>query len=170
VRLQDQSFTFGARLMWSRAAGLRFESGVAFTQIPAAAESILAQMFARDPARVLVVDDEPRLVEAMHLYLRHKGYEVETALNGEEALQKVQTHRPHVILLDIRMPKMDGLQVLRHVHQIDRDVGVIMITAVNDKEIRREVLAEGAADFIVKPVDLKYLDRSMRAVLGPVLL
>jgi DNA-binding response OmpR family regulator len=115
----------------------------------------------------LVVDDEPRLVEAMQLYLRLKGYEVETALTGEEALQKAEATHPHVILLDIRMPKMDGLQVLRHVRRIDRDVGVIIITAVNDPEIRHEALAGGAADFITKPIDLKYLDRSIRAVLGP---
>jgi DNA-binding response OmpR family regulator len=62
---------------------------------------------------------------------------------------------------------MDGLQVLSAVRLIDRDVGIIMVTAVQDATLRREALALGAADFITKPVDLKYLDRSMEAVLGP---
>lgn len=119
--------------------------------------------------RVLVVDDEAGIVEAMQLYLRLKGYRVQTALTGDEAIQKVKAERPHIILLDVCMPTMDGLQVLRHVRLLDRDVGVIMITATDDAALRREALAGGATDFITKPVDLKYLDRSMRAVLSPML-
>jgi CheY-like chemotaxis protein len=74
-------------------------------------------------ARVLIVDDEPSVVAAMQLYLQHKGHEVHTALNGQEALQKLTAERPQLILLDVRMPTMDGLQVLDHVRRLDRDVG-----------------------------------------------
>ncbi|MBI4573985.1 MAG: response regulator [candidate division NC10 bacterium] len=111
--------------------------------------------------RVLVVDDEPDAVELLTEFLRAKGYEVITASDGEEALRKVKEDRPHLILLDVRMPKLNGLEVLRRVREIDREVGVIMVTAVNEEETGREALKMGAFDYITKPLDLKYLERSL---------
>ena len=111
--------------------------------------------------RVLVVDDEPDAVELLQEFLTAKGYEVLTAGDGEEALRKVKRERPHLILLDVRMPKMNGLEVLRQVRQIDKEVGVIMVTAVNEEETGRQALELGAFDYIVKPLDLEYLERSL---------
>ncbi len=111
--------------------------------------------------RVLVVDDEPDAVELLTEFLRAKGYEVSTASDGEEALRKVKEDRPHLILLDVRMPKLNGMEVLRRVREIDREVGVIMVTAVNEEETGREALKLGAFDYITKPLDLKYLERSL---------
>jgi DNA-binding response OmpR family regulator len=111
--------------------------------------------------RVLVVDDEPDAVELLQEFLATKGYEVCTAGDGEEALQQVKEQRPHLILLDVRMPKMNGLEVLRRVREIDREVGIIMVTAVNEEETGREALKLGAFDYITKPLDLKYLERSL---------
>jgi DNA-binding response OmpR family regulator len=111
--------------------------------------------------RVLVVDDEPDAVELLTEFLRAKGYEVITAPDGEEALRKVKEDRPHLILLDVRMPKLNGMEVLRRVREIDREVGVIMVTAVNEEETGREALKMGAFDYITKPLDLKYLERSL---------
>ncbi len=111
--------------------------------------------------RVLVVDDEPDAVDLLQEFLVAKGYEVLTASGGEEALRSVREERPHLILLDVRMPGMNGLEVLRHVRQIDQEVGVIMVTAVNEEETGREALALGAFDYIVKPLDLAYLERSL---------
>ncbi len=111
--------------------------------------------------RVLVVDDEPDAVELLQEFLTSKGYDVITAGDGEEALRKVKTERPHLILLDVRMPKMNGLEVLRQVRQIDKEVGVIMVTAVNEEETGRQSLELGAFDYIVKPLDLEYLERSL---------
>jgi CheY-like chemotaxis protein len=112
-------------------------------------------------ARVLVVDDEPDAVELLQEFLAGKGYEVVTAANGEEALQRVKEDRPHLILLDVRMPGMSGLEVLRQVRRIDQEVGVIMVTAVNEEETGRQALALGAFDYVVKPLDLTYLERSL---------
>jgi DNA-binding response OmpR family regulator len=112
-------------------------------------------------ARILVVDDEPDARELLQEFLTGKGYEVLTASNGEEALQKVKEERPHLILLDVRMPNMSGLEVLRRVRGIDQEVGVIMVTAVNEEETGREALQLGAFDYIVKPLDLEYLERSL---------
>jgi DNA-binding response OmpR family regulator len=111
--------------------------------------------------RVLVVDDEPDAIELLGEFLTSKGYEVITASGGEEAIRKVKTERPHLILLDVRMPKMSGLEVLRQVRQIDKEVGVIMVTAVNEEETGRQALELGAFDYIVKPLDLEYLERSL---------
>jgi len=111
--------------------------------------------------RVLVVDDEPDAVELLQEFLAAKGYDVLTATGGEEALRIVREERPHLILLDVRMPGMNGLEVLRHVRQIDQEVGVIMVTAVSEEETGREALALGAFDYIVKPLDLAYLERSL---------
>jgi DNA-binding response OmpR family regulator len=112
-------------------------------------------------ARVLVVDDEPDARELLSEFLTAKGYAVLTASNGEEALRKLKEDRPHLILLDIRMPKMDGLETLRRVREIDHEVGVIMVTAVNEEETGRQALKLGAFDYITKPLDLKYLERSL---------
>ena len=111
--------------------------------------------------RVLVVDDEQDAVELLSEFLTAKGYEVTTARDGEEALKRVKEDRPHLILLDVRMPKMNGLEVLQRVKEIDREVGVIMVTAVNEEEVGRRALQMGAFDYIVKPLDLKYLERSL---------
>lgn len=99
--------------------------------------------------RVLVVDDEPGALELLQAFLGAKGYEVLTAAD------------PHLTLLDVRMPKMTGLEVLKRVREIDREVGVIMVTAVNEEETGRQALQMGAFDYITKPLDLKYLERSL---------
>jgi len=110
-------------------------------------------------ARVLVVDDEPDAIDLLREFLTTKGYEVLAASNGEEALRKVKEDRPHLILLDVRMPKMSGLEVLGQVREIDREVGVIMVSAVNEEETGRKALKMGAFDYITKPLDFDYLER-----------
>ena len=111
--------------------------------------------------RVLIVDDEPHAVELLQEFLTGKGYEVVTASNGEEALRQVKEERPHLILLDVCMPKMSGLEVLRRVREIDQEVGIIMVTAVHEEETGRKALTMGAFDYITKPLDLKYLEQSL---------
>ena len=111
--------------------------------------------------RVLIVDDEPDFVELLREFLTAKGYEVAAAYDGEEALRKVKEDRPHLVLLDVRMPKMNGLEVLRQLREIDHEVGVIMVTAVDEEETGRQALKLGAFDYIIKPLDLKYLERSL---------
>ncbi|MCI0371142.1 MAG: response regulator [candidate division NC10 bacterium] len=112
-------------------------------------------------AKVLVVDDEPEAVELLVEFLSSKGYAVLTATNGEEALRRVKEDRPHLVLLDVRMPKMDGMETLRRIREIDPEMGVIMVTAVNEEDVGRKALEMGAFDYIVKPLDLKYLERSL---------
>ncbi len=112
-------------------------------------------------AKVLVVDDEPEAVELLTEFLSSKGYEVLTATSGEEALRRVKEERPHLVLLDIQMPKMNGLEVLRRIREIDPEMGVIMATGVNEEDVGRKALELGAFDYIVKPLDMKYLEGSL---------
>jgi len=109
-------------------------------------------------ARILVVDDEPEVCSMLKKFLTKKGHEVYAALNGEEALSVVKQERPHIVLLDIRMPKMDGMECLRHIKEIDKEAGVIMITAVKQEDIGREAMKLGAFDYITKPLSLQYLE------------
>ncbi len=111
--------------------------------------------------RILVVDDEPDAVELLQEFLLIKGYEVLTATNGEEALIKIKEARPHAILLDIRMPDMNGLEVLKRAREIDPEAGIIMMTAVTAEETTRQALELGAFDYITKPFDLSSLERSL---------
>ena len=109
--------------------------------------------------KVLVVDDEPQAVELLEEFLTAKGYAVVGASSGEEALRRLKEERPHLMLLDIRMPVMDGLEVLRRAREIDREVGIIMVTAVSEERTGREALRMGAYDYITKPLDFDYLER-----------
>ena len=109
--------------------------------------------------KVLVVDDEPQAVELLEEFLTAKGYAVVGASGGAEALHKLKEERPHLMLLDIRMPEMGGLEVLRRAREIDREVGIVMITAVNEESMGREALRMGAYDYITKPLDFDYLER-----------
>jgi two-component system, NtrC family, response regulator AtoC len=112
-------------------------------------------------ARILVVDDEPSAVELLTEFLTGKNHTVIGAVNGEEALRKVKEERPHLIFLDVMMPKMSGLEVLKKIREIDKEVGVIMVTAVHEEETGRQALKLGAFDFITKPIDLAYLETSL---------
>jgi CheY-like chemotaxis protein len=111
-------------------------------------------------ARVLVVDDEPDAVELLREFLAGKGYDVVTAASGPEAVERFKADRPHLVLLDVRMQGMSGLDVLRAIRQTDQEAGVIMVTAVGEEDVGRTALALGASDYVVKPVDLAYLERT----------
>jgi len=112
-------------------------------------------------ARVLVVDDHAAVRDLLREFLVIKGYEVDEAATGAEALRRLREGRPHLVLLDLTLPDMSGLAVLREVQAIDPGVGVIMITGVQEDEVARVALQAGAFDYITKPVDLVYLEKSL---------
>ncbi len=108
--------------------------------------------------RILVVDDEIEACKALQEFLSLKGYEVHTAMDGATAIGKVEEFRPHIVLLDLIMPGMGGMEVLKEIKKVDPSVGVIMVTVVNDHAQAKETLELGAYDYITKPVDLNYLE------------
>ncbi|MFC1819540.1 response regulator [Thermodesulfobacteriota bacterium] len=109
--------------------------------------------------KILVVDDEVEVCNALKEFLSLKDYEVETALDGPTALKKVEEFKPHIVLLDIIMPKMGGVDVLLRIKNIDSQIGVIMITAVVDEEIAKKTIDLGAYEYLTKPVNLNYLEK-----------
>lgn len=105
--------------------------------------------------RILIVDDEPELVKAMQIRLKVAGYELITAGDGQEGLEKAKKERPDLVLLDLLMPKMDGFQTLERLKQ-DREtksIPVIMLTAKSQMADAHKTADLGAEDYIVKPFD-----------------
>jgi DNA-binding response OmpR family regulator len=106
-----------------------------------------------------VVDDEETVRDLLVDFLTQKGYSVITAKDGEEALHVIQREHPYLILLDIRMPRLDGLNVLRLIRKVNKEAHVVMMTAVEDEEVAKEAKKLGAYDYITKPFNLGYVDR-----------
>ncbi len=115
----------------------------------------------RELGRILVVDDEPEICAVLAEFLESKGLTVATARDGATALRLAGELAPHVVLLDVRMPGMGGLAVLRELRRLPDPPGVILVTAVRDEAVGQEALALGAADYIAKPFDLSYLELSV---------
>ncbi|MFQ6111624.1 MAG: response regulator transcription factor [Nitrospinota bacterium] len=112
-------------------------------------------------ARVLIVDDEPDFCMVLKAFLVKRGHEVLLAFSGEDALVLLQGQRPHLMLLDIRMPGMSGIEVLKRVREDDKEMGIIMVSAIHEEEMIKKVLALGANDYITKPVDLHHLEKNV---------
>ena len=126
-----------------------------------------------EPARktILIVDDEPSVREVLIGYFEHqygpRGYTVETASDGTQALAAVRRRRPALILLDIEMPGMDGVEALRGVRAIDPAIPVIMVTGNASTRVAGEVIKDGAYSYLPKPFKFQYLDHLVATVLGP---
>jgi DNA-binding response OmpR family regulator len=115
-------------------------------------------------ALVLVVDDEPTIVDLLAYNLRRAGYQVSVARDGEEALAVARRERPDLIILDLMLPRLDGLDVCRAIRR-ERDVPIIMLTA-RESEIDRVVGLElGADDYVVKPFSVRELMVRVKNVL-----
>ena len=118
---------------------------------------------------ILVVDDDPNSLDIARTYLESRGYTVATALDGKEALAKLEQVRPGVVLLDVMMPGMDGWEVARLIknHPDYKDVRVVMLTARSDFQDKHEGLRAGADYYIVKPIRLEELgqrvERNLKA-------
>ena len=111
--------------------------------------------------KILVVDDEPAVCDMLKKFLTKKEYKVSTALSGKEAIKKVKREKPHIILLDIKMPHMDGIEVLQRIREIDKKAGIIMITAVKDNDVGKKCMEMGAYDYVTKPLSLEYLEDAL---------
>ena len=114
--------------------------------------------------RILVVDDEPRMIHFIRLNLEHDGFEVVEAANGLAALQQLRDTLPDLILLDVAMPELDGFETLRMLREIST-VPVIMLTARGDEADRVRGLELGADDYVTKPFSPRELGSRVKAVL-----
>jgi DNA-binding NtrC family response regulator len=114
-------------------------------------------------ATILIVDDEPGVLESFRIILED-DYDLFLATTGKEALKIVMDKEVGLVLLDILMPEMDGIEVLRKIKEIDDSIPVIMITASKDIEMAVKAMKSGAYDYITKPFDLHYLKTIVRRV------
>ena len=112
--------------------------------------------------RVLVVDDDPDVAAALTDVLTLEGYTVTVASDGPEALEQVKEARPDVVLLDVKLPTMNGLEVLVCLRSLAPEVGVVMVSGIYDEGTIRAALTLGAIDYLVKPIKLQDLERSMK--------
>ncbi|SDN50590.1 response regulator transcription factor [Streptomyces wuyuanensis] len=118
-----------------------------------------------DGGRVLVVDDEPAVREALQRSLAFEGYATEVAVDGADALAKVESYRPDLIVLDIQMPRMDGLTAARRLRSAGSTLPILMLTARDTVGDRVTGLDAGADDYLVKPFELDELLARIRALL-----
>ena len=113
---------------------------------------------------VLVVDDEPTICSLMNVFLTQRGFQVRTANTGEDALVMFCESYPDIVLLDISMPGMRGIDVLRRMKAIYADCGVIMLSAYGDDETIQEAMDMGAYCYIQKPMELTELNARIEAL------
>jgi CheY-like chemotaxis protein len=121
----------------------------------------------KDKARILIVDDQQVIRELLQEFLEIKGFTVFAAANGAEALTHMQERTPDLVLLDMLMPRMDGLETQRRLRTIDPDVKVIMMTGLNDPAVAERAIREGARKYLLKPLNLEQLERVLLAELTP---
>ena len=114
----------------------------------------------RCKGKILVADDEEAIREVLQSFFTKKDYCVETAKEGREAIEKMGSFKPDILLLDLKTPDMDGEEVLRYINEKGINVGVIIITGHPDF-IRDRKLLNRAYDYIVKPFDLDYLNNTV---------
>ncbi len=107
--------------------------------------------------KILVIDDEPQILKMVAKYLGAEGYDVLTAKNGKEGLDVFQKQRPPLVITDVKMPVISGLEVLKAVKAIDSATEVIIVTGEADMETSIEALRLGASDFITKPIEIELL-------------
>ncbi|MDR7866799.1 MAG: response regulator [Sporomusaceae bacterium] len=103
---------------------------------------------------VLVIDDQPGIRRLLMEVLQEEGYAVLEASNGYDGLQKARDHRPALILMDMKMPGMDGIETLRELRRLGIGERVIMMTAYGELDLVTEAKEIGAADYITKPFDI----------------
>ena len=114
--------------------------------------------------KILLVDDEQDILEIVGYNLTQEGYQISTASNGKEAIQKAKKELPHLIIMDVMMPEMDGYETMKNIRRDDKhkDLTIIAVTAKAMKGDRQKCIESGASDYITKPVNVDQLSSLMR--------
>jgi len=111
--------------------------------------------------KILCVDDEPINLMIIEVNLMAEGYEVYKAADGTEAIQMFKEIKPQMVLLDIMMPGISGIDTLKELKRIDPSIPVIMVSGVTDEETAKSALECGANDYVTKPIDFDYLNTTI---------
>ena len=112
--------------------------------------------------KLLIVDDEAEICDFLRSFFEERNYLVKSVNSGEDALKAVEEFKPQVVLLDIKMPGMDGIQVLQKLKSKFPRLKVIMVTALETRDKIEECLRLGADNYITKPLSLEYLENDVR--------
>lgn len=112
--------------------------------------------------KLLIVDDEVEICEFLKSFFEDRNFKVATAYSGDKALLKVEEFKPGVVLLDIQMPGMDGIQTLKKIKEKNPKIKVIMVTAVETQDKIEEAMRNGADNYITKPLSLEYLEKDVQ--------
>jgi two-component system response regulator AtoC len=116
--------------------------------------------------KILVIDDEPDVRQLIEHFLTEKGFEVRIAENGRLGLAALDTFTPDVVLLDMHMPELDGVETLKRLADRAPALPVIMVTVNDDVETTSRLLQLGAADYVPKPFNLEYLEQAINIQLS----
>jgi|RifCSP16_2_1023846.scaffolds.fasta_scaffold144302_2 DNA-binding NtrC family response regulator len=122
----------------------------------------IGEQAARSAATVMVVDDEPRFCQLLERILLEDGYRVVSATSGRQALMLAREAEPQLVLLDVVMPEMDGIETLRRLRTMEKKSVVVMLTAHGTVETAREAMLLGAYDYLTKPFSLELLRSVLR--------
>lgn len=120
------------------------------------------------PLRILLVDDEPTTLQLVRRFLQADGHSIFEAVDGEQAIEMFERVRPDLVLLDVVIPKKDGLEVLHELRQRDKLAGIIMVSALSSEQLAVKSLLGGADDYVGKPFRLKAIRMSIRQVMDKV--
>ncbi|CAN5448907.1 two-component system response regulator TcrX [soil metagenome] len=131
----------------------------------AAAERVVMRRADGDPINVLVVDDETVLAEMVSMALRYEGWNITTAGDGAAAVSAARTNRPDVVVLDVMLPDMSGLEVLRRLREQNPHLPVLLLTAKDAVEDRIAGLTAGGDDYVTKPFSIEEVVLRLRALL-----
>ena len=127
-------------------------------------ESVMAEM--KQNPRILCVDDNPDLRRTLEQQFENEDFVVDTAVDGQSALEKIGLTVYDVVLLDVKMPKMNGMAVLQEMKKLGKLTNVIMLTGIDDTQVALECVKLGARDFIQKPYDPEELLHIVNRVLS----
>ncbi|MGE5423310.1 MAG: response regulator [Ignavibacteriales bacterium] len=117
-------------------------------------------------SKVLVVDDQNGVRRLLEELFKKEGYEVTAAADGLESLEKVKTSSPDLILMDMKMPNMNGLEASQEIRKINSNIPIIMMTAYGETDVAQKALELGVRKYITKPFDILALRDMVREVLG----
>ncbi len=120
------------------------------------------------PKKVLIIDDEPEICKMVVDFLNDAGYSASCAFNGPGGLDKIEKEQPSLVLLDIGMPGMDGVEVMREIHQKYPSLPVIILTGHKDVETVKKMIQYGACEYLTKPINLEtLLNQFVKDIVGP---
>jgi len=118
-----------------------------------------------DLGTIMVVDDSQEMRLMLSTFLKNRGFKVSEAANGDQALMEIKIDKPKLILLDERMPGMDGLVALKKIKEFDESIKVVLLTGIQDEDILKEAARLGAQDYMSKPCDLEKLESLILSIL-----